>query len=176
VRFIETGALSQRLTRSRYPAVIISASGMATGGRVLHHLVQYLGHHRNMVVLTGYQAPGTRGASLADGATKLRIHGHDVPVRAEVVQMKSASAHADASQLMDWLRALPAAPRRVFVTHGEMGASDALRHRIQAELRWQALVPEHGSVHAVPLAPQRATPPSEQHLPQGQAGSAAAAE
>ena len=97
------------------------------------------GHHRNMVVLTGYQAPGTRGASLSEGATSLRIHGQDVPVRAEVVQMKSASAHADASQLMDWLRALPRPLRsRVFVTHGEMGASDALRHRIETELHWSS--------------------------------------
>ena len=127
------------------PKVIISASGMATGGRVLHHLMQYLGDHRNMIVLTGYQAPGTRGASLAEGAKHLRIFRQDLPVRAEVVQMTSASAHADASQLMDWLRALPSAPQRVFVTHGDMAASDRLRQRIETELRWQAMVPEHGS-------------------------------
>ncbi len=116
--------------------------------RVLHHLVQYLGDHRNMVLLTGYQAPGTRGATLANGGTQLRIHGQDWPVRAEVVQLKSASAHADAGQLMAWLRALPHPPRRVFVTHGDMEAADRLRHRIEAELRWQALVPEHGSTWA----------------------------
>jgi metallo-beta-lactamase family protein len=136
---------SKAIAQQHGPKIVLAAAGMATGGRVLHHLMQYLGHHRNMVVLTGYQAPGTRGASLSGGATKLRIHGQDVPVRAEVVQMKSASAHADASQLMDWLRALPAPPRRVFVTHGEMGASDALRHRIETELGWHALVPEHHS-------------------------------
>ena len=139
---------SKAIAMQHGPKIVLAAAGMATGGRVLHHLVQYLGHHRNMVVLTGYQAPGTRGASLSDGATKLRIHGQDVPVRAEVVQMQSASAHADASQLMDWLRAIPAPPRRVFVTHGDMGASDALRHRIETELRWQAMVPEHGSTWA----------------------------
>ena len=102
-----------------------------------------------MVLLTGYQAPGTRGATLANGGTQLRIHGQDLPVRAEVVQLTSASAHADAGQLMAWLRALPQPPRRVFVTHGDMEASDRLRHRIEAELRWQALVPEHGSTWAV---------------------------
>ncbi len=127
------------------PKVILSASGMATGGRVLHHLMQYLGDHRNMIVLTGYQAPGTRGATLADGAKHLRVFRQDLPVRAEVVQLTSASAHADSSQLMDWLRALPQAPHRVFVTHGDMAASDHLRQRIETELRWQAMVPEHGS-------------------------------
>ena len=127
------------------PKVILSASGMATGGRVLHHLMQYLGDHRNMIVLTGYQAPGTRGASLADGAKHLRVFRQDLPVRAEVVQLTSASAHADSNQLMDWLRALPQAPHRVFVTHGDMPASDHLRQRIETELRWQAMVPEHGS-------------------------------
>ncbi len=140
---------SKAIAAQHGPKIVLAAAGMATGGRVLHHLVQYLGHHRNMVVLTGYQAPGTRGASLGDGAKSIRIHGQDVAVRAEVVQMRSASAHADASQLMDWLRALPQPPHRVFVTHGEMGASDTLRHRIETELRWRAMVPEHGSTWAV---------------------------
>jgi len=140
---------SRALNQQRFPCVIVSASGMATGGRVLHHLALYLGHHRNMVVLTGYQAPGTRGDSLARGNKAIRIHGQDVPVRAEVVQLQSASAHADASQLMDWLRSSPQAPHRVFVTHGEMGASDALRQRIERELGWRALAPEHGSTWAV---------------------------
>jgi metallo-beta-lactamase family protein len=140
---------SKAIAAQHGPKIVLAAAGMATGGRVLHHLVQYLGHHRNMVVLTGYQAPGTRGASLGDGAKSIRIHGQDVAVRAEVVQMRSASAHADASQLMDWLRASPHAPHRVFVTHGDMGASDALRQRIEHELGWRALVPEHGSTWAV---------------------------
>lgn len=140
---------SKAIAQQHGPKIILAASGMATGGRVLHHLVQYLGHHRNMVVLTGYQAPGTRGASLSAGAEKLRIHGQDIPVRAEVVQLSSASAHADSGQLMDWLRGMPVAPRRVFVTHGDMEASDCLRQRIEHDLGWQALVPEHGSTWAV---------------------------
>jgi metallo-beta-lactamase family protein len=118
---------------------------MATGGRVLHHLAQYLGDHRHMVILTGYQAPGTRGATLAAGASYLRLHGQDVPVRAEVVQLQSASAHADATQLMDWLRTLPSSPRQVFVVHGDPEAADALRLRIEKTLRWSAMVPEHGA-------------------------------
>ncbi|MCB2017453.1 MAG: MBL fold metallo-hydrolase, partial [Hydrogenophaga sp.] len=136
---------SKAIALQHGPKVILSASGMATGGRVLHHLANYLGNHRNMVILTGYQAPGTRGASLANGSKSIRIHGQDVSVRADVLQLTAASAHADASQLMAWLRSLPRAPHRVFVTHGDMGASDALRHRIECELGWRALVPEHGS-------------------------------
>ena len=90
-------------------------------------------------------APGTRGATLASGSKFVRIHGRDVSVNAEVVQLQSASAHADARQLMAWLRTLPAAPGQVYIIHGEIGASDALRKRIEHELGWRALVPEHGS-------------------------------
>ncbi len=139
---------SKAIAHQHGPKVILSASGMATGGRVLHHLALHLGNHRNMVLLTGYQAPGTRGATMSNGSLSVRIHGQDVPIRAEVVQLASASAHADSSQLMDWLRSLVKPPRRVFVTHGDMAASDALRHRIETELRWQAVVPEHGSTWA----------------------------
>jgi metallo-beta-lactamase family protein len=125
--------------------VILSASGMATGGRVLHHLALHAGDHRNMIILTGHQAPGTRGGRLADGEKSIRIHGQDVAVRAEVVKLGSASAHADGNQLIAWLRSMEHAPDRVFVVHGEMGAADHLRQRIEHELRWRAQVPEHGS-------------------------------
>jgi metallo-beta-lactamase family protein len=147
--FTRTPDESKAIALQHGPKVILSASGMATGGRVLHHLARYLGDHRNMVVLTGYQAPGTRGATLAAGGPSLRMHGQDIPVRAEVVQLNSASAHADAGQLLAWLRAMPGAPRRVFVVHGDQEASDRLRYRIENELRWQALVPEHGSTWGI---------------------------
>jgi metallo-beta-lactamase family protein len=136
---------SRALAKRHGPMVILSASGMATGGRVLHHLALHAGNHRNMIVLTGYQAPGTRGATLASGVRSVRIHGHDVEVKAEVVQLQSASAHADASQLVAWLRTMPQAPDQVYVVHGELGASDELRKRIGHELGWRAMVPEHGS-------------------------------
>jgi metallo-beta-lactamase family protein len=136
---------SRALASRHGPMVILSASGMATGGRVLHHLAQHAGNHRNMILLTGFQAPGTRGASLVSGAKSVRIHGRDVTVNAEVVQLQSASAHADANQLLAWLRTLPLAPDQVYVVHGEMGASDELRKRIKHELGWRAIVPEHGS-------------------------------
>lgn len=136
---------SKALAKRHGPMVILAASGMATGGRVLHHLAMYAGDHRNMVILTGYQSPGTRGARLANGEKTVRIHGQDVAVAAEVVQLESASAHADANQLLDWLRRMPGAPDQVYVVHGDLAASDTLRHRIEHELRWRAMVPEHGS-------------------------------
>ena len=98
-----------------------------------------------MIILTGFQAPGTRGATLASGARSVRIHGRDVELNAEVVQLQSASAHADANQLLAWLRTLPQAPDQVYVVHGELAAADELRKRIQHDLGWRALVPEHGS-------------------------------
>ena len=136
---------SKALASRHGPMVILSASGMATGGRVLHHLEHHAGNHRNMIILTGYQAPGTRGATLASGEKSVRIHGHDVAVNAEVVQLQSASAHADAGQLLHWLRSMPARPDQVYVVHGDLAASDALRGRIEHDLGWRALVPEHGS-------------------------------
>jgi len=140
---------SKALARLHGPRVILSASGMATGGRVLHHLALHAGDHRNMIILTGHQAGGTRGARIAAGEKSIRIHGRDVEIRAEVVQLATASAHADGGQVLDWLRALPAAPRRVYVVHGELPAADMLRQRIEHELHWTAEVPEHGDTVAL---------------------------
>lgn len=142
---VQTTDESKALARRHGPMVVLSASGMATGGRVLHHLALYASDHRNMVILTGHQAPGTRGARIAAGEKSIRIHGQEVAVRAEVVQLTSASAHADADQTLAWLRRMAHAPEQVFVVHGEMGAADMLRQRIAHELRWRASVPEHGS-------------------------------
>ena len=136
---------SKALAKRHGPMVVLAASGMATGGRVLHHLALYAGDHRNMVILTGYQSPGTRGARLANGEKSLRIHGQDIAVAAEVVQLESASAHADANQILDWLRRMPGAPDQVYVVHGDLAAADTLRHRIEHDLKWRAMVPEHGS-------------------------------
>jgi len=143
---LETPEQSKSLASRHGPMVILAASGMATGGRVLHHLARYAGDHRNMVILTGFQAPGTRGARLAAGESVIRIHGQDVAVRAEVVQIESASAHADGHQLLSWLHRMPSAPAQVYVVHGERAASDMLRERIEHEIKWRAVVPEHASV------------------------------
>ena len=142
---VETPEQSKALAKRHGPMVILSASGMATGGRVLHHLAHYLPDHRNMVILTGYQAPGTRGDTLAKGNRSVRIHAQEVAVNAEVVQLQSSSAHADATQLIHWLKHMKHAPSQLYVVHGELEAADALRQRIERELRWRAVVPEHGS-------------------------------
>ncbi|MDD7833821.1 MBL fold metallo-hydrolase RNA specificity domain-containing protein [Paenarthrobacter sp. AB444] len=125
------------------PMIIISASGMLTGGRILHHMEAYGGDANNTVVLSGYQAGGTRGAALAAGTREMRIYGHDVRIRAEVVQLEGLSAHADADAIISWMRTAPQAPRMTYVTHGEAEASEALRLRIKHELGWKARVPEY---------------------------------
>jgi metallo-beta-lactamase family protein len=131
------------------PMVIISASGMLTGGRVLHHVAAYGSDPRNAIVLSGFQAGGTRGAALVEGERTLRIYGRDIPIRAEVVALESLSAHADSDQLIAWMKAAPVAPSQTYITHGEPEASDALRIRIQRELGWAARVPELGETDAV---------------------------
>ncbi len=145
VRLVEKAAQSMRLSATRYPAVIISASGMATGGRVLHHLKHLLPDQRHAVVFAGFQVGGTRGARLVAGEPEVKIHGEMVPVRAEVLQLEGLSGHADRHGLLDWLRAAGAAPRQTFVVHGEPDAADALRVAIQNQLGWRVRVPEHGS-------------------------------
>jgi metallo-beta-lactamase family protein len=130
---------------------------MATGGRVLHHLLAFAPDPRNAILLCGYQAGGTRGAALASGAKSIRIYGQDVAVNAEVVQLSGASAHADADEVLAWLRSAPRPPREVFVTHGEADAADTLRQRIERELGWNARVPELGQ--QVDLTLSRAEPP-----------------
>ncbi|MGB3451282.1 MAG: MBL fold metallo-hydrolase [Giesbergeria sp.] len=142
---VQTTDESKALAHHHGPMVILSASGMATGGRVLHHLARHAGERRNMVIITGHQAPGTRGARIASGEKSIRIYGQEVEIHAEVVQLTSASAHADANQTLAWLRSMEQAPQQVFVVHGEMQAADMLRQRIAHELRWHATVPEHGS-------------------------------
>jgi metallo-beta-lactamase family protein len=125
------------------PMIIISASGMLTGGRILHHLAAYGPDPKNAVILSGYQAGGTRGAALAAGGRELRIYGEDITIRAEVIQMESLSAHADADGIIAWMKTAAREPRMTYITHGEPDASDALRLRIKRELGWRARVPEH---------------------------------
>ena len=135
---------SKAIDRATTPAIIISASGMGTGGRVLHHLARFLPDERATVLLVGYQAAGTRGRSLADGARELKLLGGYVPVHARVVELEGLSAHADYAELIAWLGASELAPRRAFVTHGEPAASDALRRRLHDAFGWDAEVPELG--------------------------------
>ena len=152
VRLVRTVDESKWLNRQHGPMVIISASGMITGGRVLHHIAEFGPDPRNAIVLSGYQAGGTRGADLAAGERSLRIFGADVPINAEVVQIESLSAHADADGILEWMRTAPQAPALTLVTHGEAHAADTLRLRIQRELGWNARVPN--PLDRVELAPQ----------------------
>ena len=140
VGIVNTVEESKRLNDLSVPSIIVSASGMATGGRVLHHLKAYAPHAKNTILFAGFQAAGTRGAALLGGAGSIKIHGAYVQVRAEVAHLDSLSAHADREQLLAWLGALRA-PRRVFVTHGEATAADSLRLAIEERHGWQTTVP-----------------------------------
>ena len=144
VHMVADARQSMRLTRSRWPSVIISASGMATGGRVLHHLKAMAPVDKHHIVFAGFQVGGSRGARLVAGAGEVKIHGEYVPVRAQVSQLEGFSGHADADGLMAWLRGLHRPPRQTFVVHGEPDAADALRLRIKDELGWAVRVPQHG--------------------------------
>jgi metallo-beta-lactamase family protein len=142
-RYVQTVEESRALNEDPTPKVIVSASGMATGGRVLHHLKRYAPDPRSTILFAGFQAAGTRGAAMVAGAKTIKIHGEHIPVRAEVDNLAMLSAHADADELLRWLRNFQRPPRMTFITHGEPTASDVLRRRIQDELGWPCRVPEH---------------------------------
>lgn len=140
--YVESVEASKKLNEDDAPKVIISASGMATGGRVLHHLKRFAPDPRNTILFTGFQAAGTRGASMVAGADSIKMHGGYVPVRADVINLDMLSAHADKNEIMQWLRNFRRPPRMTFVTHGEPTAADTLRRRIQDELHWPCRAPE----------------------------------
>jgi metallo-beta-lactamase family protein len=143
-RMVRTIDDSKLLNLRGGPMIIISASGMLTGGRVLHHLIAYGDDPANAILLTGYQAAGTRGAALAAGEDHLRIFGRDRPIRAEVVQLSSMSAHADADAIIDWLSTGLGPATRIVLNHGEPESLDRLRRRIADELGRQAIIAEQG--------------------------------
>lgn len=132
LRFHRTVPESKALNNADGPRIIISASGMLTGGRVLHHLARLLPDRRNLIVLVGYQAEGTRGRALINGAATLRIHGRDVPVRAEFIEAHGLSAHADGDELAAWVSTVPGPPRTTFLVHGEEGGPTGLAEKLRA--------------------------------------------
>ncbi len=140
---------SKALAGLPHPAIIVSASGMATGGRVLHHLARLLPDPRNTILLVGFQAAGTRGRSLAEGSREIKMFGNFVPVRAEVTNIRSFSVHADHGELLAWLGAATRPPDQTLIVHGEPTGSDQLRDAIDADLGWPAMVPDH--LQTVPL-------------------------
>jgi metallo-beta-lactamase family protein len=142
-RIVNTPEQSKALAGLTMPAVIVAASGMATGGRVLHHLKRLAPDPRTHVLFVGFQPGGTRGAHLVGGAREVKIHGEWVQVNARVSQIDSYSAHADAGEILDWLARMRKAPRQVYVCHGEPEAADTLRQRIEERFGWPTRVPEH---------------------------------
>jgi len=131
---------SKAINNVKTPCIIISASGMVSGGRVLHHLAQRLPDARNAVILAGFQAVGTRGRALQEGAKMLSLFGQQVPVRAEIVEMGQFSAHAGKSELLRWLSGLPTPPKQTYLTHGEPQAAQSLQASIQEKFKWKAAV------------------------------------
>jgi len=134
---------SKALNTRQGPMIVISASGMATGGRVVHHLKAFAPEARNTILFVGFQAGGTRGAAMLNGTETIKIHGEYVPVRAEVASIDNFSAHADYAEILGWLEQFETPPHQTFVTHGEPKAADALRHRIEENLGWRTHVPEY---------------------------------
>jgi metallo-beta-lactamase family protein len=142
---------SKRIGKVPSRAIIISASGMATGGRVLHHLARRLPDSRNCILLVGFQAEGTRGRSLEEGVAFVKIHGEMIPVRAEVINLPQFSAHAGRSELLRWLGGMPAPPKQLFLVHGEPSASAALQQAVESQLGWNVTMPSYlQSVELIP--------------------------
>jgi metallo-beta-lactamase family protein len=135
---------SKQINNVNTPCIIISASGMATGGRILHHLARRLPDSRNCVLIAGYQAQATRGRALLDHAPTVRIHGEDVPVRAEIVELSQFSAHGDRTELIRWLSGLSAPPKQTFLVHGELSVMQSFRATLDAQFHWPLTIPKYG--------------------------------
>jgi metallo-beta-lactamase family protein len=132
--YVKTMEESIELNSKNFPAVIVSASGMASGGRVLHHLKTLAGNYRNSIVFSGFQAPGTRGDAMVNGAPQIKMHGQFIPIKADVYQLNSFSAHGDQKDLIKWLGSIQPRPKQVFINHGEIDASNALKLKIEEQL------------------------------------------
>ena len=143
-RISESSDESMLLCMSDAPKIVISASGMLQGGRVLHHLKAKLGNEKNAVLFTGYQGQGTKGLLLKSGLNKIRIHHKEIDVEAEIVVLDSLSAHADSNELMAWYKKIQNKPQRCFLVHGEEASQGALSYRIINELGWDCVVPSLG--------------------------------
>lgn len=148
-RMVNTPEESKALNARSGPMIIVSASGMATGGRVLHHLQAFAPDPKNLILFAGFQAAGTRGAALVAGAEAIKMFGEYVPVRAEVFNLDTLSAHADYAEILRWLGGFAHPPKRTFITHGEPAAADELRRRITETLGWDCCVPEYLSKEAL---------------------------
>lgn len=145
-KIVQSQEESIRIMRDESPKIIVAGSGMAAGGRVLHHLAHCLPDPRNTVLFTGFRAIGTRGRDLIEGAKEIKMHGRFIPVRAEIKMLANLSGHADQSETIAWLRTCPKPVKRVFIQHGEPSASLALSEKIQKELGWNTVIPVQGQI------------------------------
>ncbi|MBI2379439.1 MAG: MBL fold metallo-hydrolase [Gammaproteobacteria bacterium] len=146
VRYVRTGEESERVSANTHPKVIVAGAGMLTGGRILHHIKAFGSHRSTALVITGFQAEGTRGHALLHGADHLKLYGEYVPINCRLELLEGLSAHADHVEIGDWLSTLDEAPRRVYVTHGEPVAADRMRRYLHERFGWRAEVPEYGDV------------------------------
>jgi metallo-beta-lactamase family protein len=131
---------SKKINESKYPMIIVSSSGMATGGRILHHLMQRLPDPKNLVLFIGFQAPGTRGYTIKNGAETVKMFGKEIPIRAQVAALEQFSDHADTPELLEWLQTFKRAPQQTYLVHGEPDAASQLRDAMTRELRWKVQV------------------------------------
>jgi metallo-beta-lactamase family protein len=150
-RPVASAAESKALVDNDQPAIVIASSGMATGGRVVHHLFANLADARHSVLFVGFQAAGTRGRQLIEGARYVKMYGQQVMVRAKIDNLNSMSAHADAGEIIRWLRTFPRSPKMTYLVHGEPPAQEALKTRIESDLNWPVEIPSYGSKVEVPL-------------------------
>lgn len=142
-RYTRTSEESKSIEQYNSPVIVISASGMAEGGRILHHLKTYLPEKRNTILFTGYQDGGTRGDLLIRGATEVKIHGEMIPVKAQIKTINSMSAHADYQEMLAWLRNFKRSPKKVFITHGDGDATQSLKAKIEEALNWKCIIPDY---------------------------------
>ncbi len=147
VRFHRSVQESRELNGMSGPRIIISSSGMLTGGRVLHHLKRLAGQPENLIALVGFQAVGTRGRDLAEGRREVKVHGEMVHVRAQVANLHGLSAHADRDELIRWVKTAPKLPRAIYLTHGEDEARTAMKALVEKELGIAAVMPAMGEEH-----------------------------
>ena len=145
-KYVNSSDESKWIDTQPFPKVIISASGMATGGRILHHLKVFAPDPKNTILLTGYQAAETRGAALLEGKSEIKIHGEAVSIRAEIANISELSAHADYEEILTWMRGFQHPPRKVFITHGEPMASLSLKKHIEERLGWLCSIPKYLTV------------------------------
>lgn len=142
-RYVRTKEESIALSMQNSPMILISASGMATGGRVVHHLRHFAPNPRNTILFSGFQAGGTRGDRIVRGEKEVKMFGQMVPIHAEVIQMENTSAHADYAEILSWLGRLKNTPRKIFITHGENESSESLKLKIEQQFHWNCVIPNY---------------------------------